>query len=82
MNIFLVKPKIAKTFIGLGVEIKNGTLKITKDDIEYAEEIYIEVHRLLEELQQLFIINFFSYFFSTFAFELIFIIKRVSPLRE
>lgn len=25
---------------------------------------------------------FFSVFFSTFAFELIFIIKRVSPLRE
>lgn len=31
-------------------EIKNCTLKITKDEIEYAEEIYPEVERLLKEL--------------------------------
>lgn len=32
-------------------EIKNSTLKINKDDIEYAEELYDEVERLLIELQ-------------------------------
>lgn len=31
-------------------EIKNCTLKITKDEIDYAEEIYPEVKRLLDEL--------------------------------
>jgi hypothetical protein len=49
-----IKDRYAMAFLkGANVtnEIKNGTLKITKDDIEYAEEIYIEIERLLEELQ-------------------------------
>lgn len=49
-----IKDRYAMAFLkGANVtnEIKNGTLKITKDDIEYAEEIYIEIVRLLEELQ-------------------------------
>lgn len=49
-----IKDRYAMAFLkGANVtnEIKNGTLKITKDDIDYAEEIYAEVVRLLAELQ-------------------------------
>lgn len=49
-----IKDRYAMAFLkGANVtnEIKNGTLKITDDDIDYAEDIYVEVVRLLEELQ-------------------------------
>lgn len=49
-----IKDRYAMAFLkGANVtnEIKSNTLKITDDDIEYAEEIYVEVVRLLEELQ-------------------------------
>lgn len=49
-----IKDRYAMAFLkGANVtnEIKNGTLKINKDDIDYAEEIYLEVVRLLDELQ-------------------------------
>lgn len=49
-----IKDRYAMAFLkGANVtnEIKNNTLRITKDDIEYAEEIYPEIVRLLEELQ-------------------------------
>lgn len=49
-----IKDRYAMAFLkGANVtnEIKNATLKITKDDIDYAEEIYAEVVRLLAELQ-------------------------------
>jgi hypothetical protein len=49
-----IKDRYAMAFLkGANVtkEIKNGTLKISKDDIEYAEEIYNEIYILLQELQ-------------------------------
>lgn len=49
-----IKDRYAMAFLkGANVtnEIKNNTLRITKDDIEYAEQIYGEVERLLKELQ-------------------------------
>ena len=49
-----IKDRYAMAFLkGANVtnEIKNGTLKISNDDIEYAEDIYKEVVILLNELQ-------------------------------
>lgn len=49
-----IKDRYAMAFLkGANVtnEIKNCTLKITNDDIEYAEQIYTEVENLLRELQ-------------------------------
>lgn len=43
-------------------EIKNGTLQITDGDIKYAEQMYSEVERLLEELKIKNIANWFEQF--------------------